>query len=69
MIDRIMLLEQELKLNRFNIIKLESSTEPAIQKEYRSLIIQRSNLKDMLLEQYRNEILERRKDYEYASGS
>lgn len=63
--DKIMLLERELKLNKFHILKCKESFE----KEYRNLLIQRSNLKDMLLDAYRNETLERRKDYEYVSGN
>ena len=65
--DQILLLERELKLNRMKLIQIQdvSNTD----KEYRGLIIQRSNLKDMLIEAYRNEVLERRSDYEYASGT
>lgn len=60
--DRILKLEQELKLNQFNILKHTGEFD----KEYRSLIIQRSNLKDMLIIEYRNELLERRKNYDYC---
>lgn len=59
--ERILKLESELKLNKINVIKHQDKAD----KEYRMLIIQRSNLKDMLIEAYRLELLERRSDAEY----
>lgn len=65
--NRILLLENELKLSKINILKCQDSSDPTIQQEYRSFLIQRSNIKDMLIQEYRNELLEKRKDYEYVS--
>ena len=62
--ERIIKLEQELKLNKINILKCKDIWD----KEYRGLLIQRSNIKDMLIEAYRTELLERSQDYEYTCG-
>lgn len=62
---RILMLERELKLNKINILRCNDGQS----KEYTGLLLQRSNLKDMLLEEYRGEVLERRKDYEYIGNN
>lgn len=72
--DEILKLERKLKLNKISILRVESDIslgleEQGIQKRHRELLLQRSAIKDMLLEQYRQETLERRKDHEYISSS
>jgi hypothetical protein len=68
-IDKILRYERELKTNQVNILKVQDlalSTVATLEatKEYQVLLIQRSNLKDLLLEEYKNELLERRLDAE-----
>lgn len=64
----IFLYEKELRLNKVNIQRVEKMNldDAVIAKDYRSLLVQRSNLKDMLLNAYRAEVLERENDYEAA---
>jgi hypothetical protein len=64
-IEKILRYERELKTNQINILKVQDvalSKTPTLEavKEYQVLLIQRSNLKDLLLDEYRNEVLERR---------
>lgn len=68
--DRMLSLEIELKDNKISILRMEASQELTVRNEdYRMLLLRRSVLKDMLLEEYRNELLERSKDHEYISNS
>lgn len=53
--DKVVRIESELELNRVNILKIQGVD--SLQKEYRDLLLQRSNLKDMLIEAYRDKLL------------
>ena len=53
--DKILNLENELKLNKTSILKMQVEDQ-ANSIEYRALLVQRSNLKDMLLDAYRAEM-------------
>lgn len=59
--DKIISLESELKGNRNRLLKLKTD-----HPDYRTLLIQRSNLKDLLIEAYRIELIERKKDYDFS---
>jgi hypothetical protein len=50
---KILLLEEELKINQAKILKIQDNQEGVTDKEYRGLLLQRSNIKDMLLNAYR----------------
>lgn len=66
---KILMYEKELKLNMFNIKRLQlMESNAAIEKEMRGLLMQRSNLKDILIDSYRKELIEREKDREYIAG-
>lgn len=61
---RILILERELKLNKINLARIDGNNSIEAQKEFRVLVIQRANLKDMLLDEYRKELIEKRSDIE-----
>lgn len=62
----ILTLEKELRSNKINILRIENKVgiSSSLDFEYRTLIVQRSNLKDMLIDAYRKELLEQIKDDE-----
>ena len=55
--ERIERLETELHINKNNIKRLEQAESIEAQRELRLLLMQRSNLKDMLLTAYREYVL------------
>ena len=57
--DKIFMLEEELKVNKSNIFRTQNNKERV--KEYREYLVQRANIKDMLLNAYRNQMLIQRR--------